>query len=228
MTHYDRKSVRPKVQMFWTDNGGNFKSKELIKFCLNTASNVNIRLLIVRSRIAEQIKKDNSGTNSVHVPTLRTVGWLLGRGTTNDTTQSICRRVGLYDFKLKNYGPKARWITTSWGFSYALISKNNRYKLELRSRKCIFLGYGEIKHRFWDPKKRKIVRSSDIVFNKSAMHKTIERCLEVQMVTFSKVPTLHDGSTHNRRSASPVAESSIADSAQPNDSALDHLIHFLY
>ena len=66
--------------------------------------------------------------------------------------------------------------------AYALIPKDDHRKLEPRSRKCIFLGYGpdgEIGYRLWDPEHRQIVRSSDVVFNESAMHKTAKRPIEV-------------------------------------------------
>ena len=57
------------------------------------------------------------------------------------------------------------------------------------------------------------------------MHKTDERPIEVRKVIFSEVPTLHEGPTHNTRSVSRVTKNSrteSTDSAQPNDSALDH------
>ena len=66
--------------------------------------------------------------------------------------------------------------------AYALIPKDDRRKLEPRSRKCVFLGSGpddEIGYRLWDPEHRQIVRSSDVVFNELAMHKTAERPIEV-------------------------------------------------
>ena len=57
------------------------------------------------------------------------------------------------------------------------------------------------------------------------MHKMAERPIEVRRVIFSKVPTLHEGPTHNTRSISWVTDNSrtkLTDLAQPNGSALDH------
>ena len=111
---------------------------------------------------------------------------------------------------------------------YALIPKDDRQKLEPRSRKYVFLGYGpdgEIGYRLWDPKHRQIGQSSDVVFNESTMHKTAERPIEVRRVIFSELPTLHDGPTHNTRSVSRVTDISSTESsysAQPNGLALDH------
>ena len=105
------------------------------------------------------------------------------------------------DDKLRIFGCKA----------YALIPKDDLRKLESRSRKCVFLGYGpdgEIGYQLWDPEHRQIIQSSDVVFNKSVMHKTTERPIEVRRVIFSKVLTLHKGPTHNTRSISRIAENS--------------------
>ena len=99
--------------------------------------------------------------------------------------------------------------------AYALIPKDDRRKLEPRSRKCIFLGYeldSEIEYQLWDPEHRQIVRSSDVVFNESAMHKTAKRPVEVRRVIFSEVPTLHERPTHNTRSVSRVTKHSQTES----------------
>ena len=104
----------------------------------------------------------------------------------------------------------------------ALIPKDDRRKIELRSRKCVFLEYGpndEIGYRLWDPEQRQIVRSLNVVFNESVMHKTAERPIEVRRVVFFELPTLLVGPTHNTRSVSRVTDIShieSTDSAQPN------------
>ena len=77
------------------------------------------------------------------------------------------------------------------------------------------------------PKNRKIVQSSDVVFNESAMHKMIKKPIELQRVTFSEVSALHDVPTQNLRLALHVAESSCIESppanlALINVSTLDH------
>ena len=116
--------------------------------------------------------------------------------------------------KLRIFGCKA----------YALIPKDYRLKLALSSRKYIFLGYGhdgEIGYRLY-PEHRQIVQSSDIVSNELAMHQSATNLIEVLRLIFSSVPTLHEGPTHNTRSASQVAKPSNINSTLPNDSALNH------
>ena len=47
------------------------------------------------------------------------------------------------------------------------IDKSLRSKLESKSRKCFFIGYGEgdFGYRLWDPEDSKIFRSRDVIFN---------------------------------------------------------------
>jgi hypothetical protein len=50
--------------------------------------------------------------------------------------------------------------------AYALVPRDECRKLELRSRKCMFLGYGpdgSFGYRLWDPETHQVVRSSDVV-----------------------------------------------------------------
>ena len=57
------------------------------------------------------------------------------------------------------------------------------YKLDPKSKKCIFMGYGtsdEMGYRLWDPKSHKIIRSHDVFFNEKKMHKMPIRDVEMQ------------------------------------------------
>ena len=57
--------------------------------------------------------------------------------------------------------------------SYVHIDSAERSKLDAKSNKCVFVGYGGDKfgYRFWDYKNRKIIRSRDVIFNKNVMYK---------------------------------------------------------
>ena len=50
--------------------------------------------------------------------------------------------------------------------AFVHILKDERSKLDVKVKPCIFLGYGHEKfgYRLWDPLSRKIVRSKDVVF----------------------------------------------------------------
>jgi transposase InsO family protein len=89
--------------------------------------------------------------------------------------------------------------------AYALVPRDERRKLKSRSRKCVFLGYGpngSFGYRLWDPETHQVVRSSDVVFNESAMHKAADCWIGLRRVTFADVPTPSDGPAQHTRSAS--------------------------
>ncbi|KAG6752446.1 hypothetical protein POTOM_044674 [Populus tomentosa] len=57
--------------------------------------------------------------------------------------------------------------------SYIHIDSDARNKLEAKSKKCFFIGYGdeEFGFRFWDDQNRKIIRSRNVIFNEKVMYK---------------------------------------------------------
>ena len=57
--------------------------------------------------------------------------------------------------------------------SYVHIDSAKRSKLDAKSNKCVFVGYGgdEFGYRFWDYENRKIIRSKDVIFNENVMYK---------------------------------------------------------
>ncbi|KAL5759614.1 hypothetical protein ACOSQ2_018452 [Xanthoceras sorbifolium] len=57
--------------------------------------------------------------------------------------------------------------------SYVHIDSTEKSKLDAKSNKCVFVGYGgdEFGYRFWDYENRKIIRSRDVIFNENLMYK---------------------------------------------------------
>jgi hypothetical protein len=53
------------------------------------------------------------------------------------------------------------------------IDKENRTKIEAKSKKCSFIGYNvnNFGCRLWDYKNHKIIRSIDVIFNEKVMYK---------------------------------------------------------
>ena len=73
--------------------------------------------------------------------------------------------------------------------AFCHIPKEFRDKLAPKSKKCIFLGYGEpgeMGFRLWDPEAKKIVRSHSVFFNEEKMHKKPVKTVEVRRVIFQE------------------------------------------
>lgn len=68
--------------------------------------------------------------------------------------------------------------------SYVHIDFDARNKLEAKSNKCFFIGYGDKKYGywFWDAQNRKIVRSRNVIFNEQVLYKDRDRTERVDSV----------------------------------------------
>jgi hypothetical protein len=55
----------------------------------------------------------------------------------------------------------------------SILIKKNRTKLEAKSKKCTFIGYGvdDFCYRLWDYENHKIIRSRNVIFNEKVMYK---------------------------------------------------------
>ena len=63
--------------------------------------------------------------------------------------------------------PKIKHLRVFGCDAYAHVAKDERKKLESKSRKCIFLGYGELVkgYRLYDPDRGRVIYSRDVLFN---------------------------------------------------------------
>jgi hypothetical protein len=98
-----------------------------------------------------------------------------------------CRYCFLLDkqrtFKLLDGGiPKEAWTGKKVNYSFLKtfdceafvhIDKENRTKLEEKSKECTFIGYGvnDFVYCLWDYENHKIIRSRDFIFNEKVMYK---------------------------------------------------------
>ena len=81
--------------------------------------------------------------------------------------------------------------------AFCHVLKHLRDKLSPKSKKCVFLGYGEpgeMGFGLWDPESKKILCSSDVYFNEEKMHKKSIKTVEICRVVFQE-----DGQVHNRQ-----------------------------
>ena len=76
--------------------------------------------------------------------------------------------------------------------AYAHIPKDERQKLDPKARKCIFLGYGtETKgYRLFDPERRRLFHSRDVVFNEKHKPGLQEETNEVFMEELMESPVV--------------------------------------
>ena len=61
--------------------------------------------------------------------------------------------------------------------AFVHIPKDERSKLDVKTRQCVFIGYGqdEFGYRFYDPVQKKLVRSRDVVFMEDQTIQDIEK-----------------------------------------------------
>ena len=59
--------------------------------------------------------------------------------------------------------------------TFSHIDSRNRTKLEAKSKKCVFFGYGidEFGYRLWDFENYKIVRTRGVIFNEKVLCKDL-------------------------------------------------------
>uniref|UniRef100_A0A2N9HLM6 Integrase catalytic domain-containing protein n=1 Tax=Fagus sylvatica TaxID=28930 RepID=A0A2N9HLM6_FAGSY len=64
-----------------------------------------------------------------------------------------------------------------WCKTFAHVPKEQRLKFDDKAIPCIFVGYGdaEFGYKLWDPKKKKMIRSRDVVFHENENIKDFEK-----------------------------------------------------
>ena len=83
--------------------------------------------------------------------------------------------------------------------AYAFIPHEKRTKLAPHATKCIFLGYGtdgEFSYRLWDPENRKLIRSSDVLFNEDSILSRNHQKIMGQNVSFEIATDGVEGLAH--------------------------------
>ena len=91
--------------------------------------------------------------------------------------------------------------------SFLLINSSNRDKLDLKARKCYFIGYGSdmFGYKFWDDQNKKIIRSTNVTFNENLFYKDK---FSAESVGASKVLELSEKATLEEISESDIANRS--------------------
>ena len=88
--------------------------------------------------------------------------------------------------------------------AYVFIPREKRTKLAPHAKKCIFLSYGtngEFGYMVWDPKKRRLIRSSDVVYNEDSILSWNQQKIVGKKVSFEIDIDVVEGPTHRTKLA---------------------------
>ena len=79
--------------------------------------------------------------------------------------------------------------------AYSLIEKEKRSKLNSKSTKCVFIGYGgdEYGYKLWDFQNNKIIRSRNVVFDEEHTYKDRNDAGEEKKHEFIELDPVRDG-----------------------------------
>ncbi|CAH9120743.1 unnamed protein product [Cuscuta epithymum] len=112
--------------------------------------------------------------------------------------------------------------------AFVHIPKDERSKLEAKTRQCIFLGYGqdEFGYRLYDPVEKKLVRSRDVVFCEDQTIKDIQKVQMTATQMYDDLVDLGDEGTHNESTtvddtAQPDTHQDTVDTQTPEDETTD-------
>ena len=97
--------------------------------------------------------------------------------------------------------------------AYVHVAKDQRSKLDSKSKPCIFLGYSEDEfgYRMWDLLDKKVIRSRDIIFMED---QTIEHWRQQKPKPSSQPTTIMESALVDPISTQPIGRQHPADEAE--------------
>ncbi|GKE42917.1 retrovirus-related pol polyprotein from transposon TNT 1-94, partial [Tanacetum coccineum] len=168
-----------RVKCLKSDNSGEYSSREFIEYC--TKNEIRMLKTVLetpqQNGVAERMNRTlNERAKSMRLhagfpkmfweDSVTTVAYLINRGPSVPLGFRI---------------PKEEWQGKEVSLahlrvfgcdSYVEVKDVARDKLDAKSVKCTFIGYGsdEMGYRFWDSKSHKVVRSRDVSFNEDSLY----------------------------------------------------------
>ncbi|KAE8676976.1 Vesicle-associated protein 4-1 [Hibiscus syriacus] len=141
-----------KVKRLRSDNGGEYRDKRMNRTLNERARSMRIHAGLPKFLWAEAIN---------------TAAYLINRG------PSVPLDGGIPEEAWSKKEINLSHLRVFGCISYVHINSAERSKLDAKSNKCVFVGYGgdEFGYRFWDYENRKIIRSRDVIFNENVMYK---------------------------------------------------------
>ncbi|KAL5745430.1 hypothetical protein ACOSP7_026576 [Xanthoceras sorbifolium] len=169
-----------KIKRLRSDNGGEYRDSRFREFCANSGIKMEktVPMTPQQNGVAERMNRTlNERARSMRLhaglpkmlwaEAVNTAAYLINRGPSVPLDGGIPEEV--WSGKEVNISH----LRVFGCISYVHIDSAERSKLDAKSNKCVFVGYGgdEFGYRFWDYENRKIVRSRDVIFNENLMYK---------------------------------------------------------
>lgn len=169
--------IGKKIKCLLTDNGGEFCSLKFDNFCADNG--------IRRIKTVPFTPQKNGGAERLNQTILERARCMLSNAGLGkefwaeacNTTVYLINRApsSRLDFDI----PEERWTSKRISFNhlrvfgcdaYVHIPEEQRTKLDFKSKRCVFLGYGEhqFDFRLWDPVTQKVICSKDVIFNEKS------------------------------------------------------------
>ncbi|KAL5739216.1 hypothetical protein ACOSQ2_028396 [Xanthoceras sorbifolium] len=169
-----------KIKRLRSDNGGEYRDSRFREFCANSGIKMEktVPMTPQQNGVAERMNRTlNERARSMRLhaglpkmlwaEAVNIAAYLINRGPSVPLDGGIPEEV--WSGKEVNISH----LRVFGCISYVHIDSAERSKLDAKSNKCVFVGYGgdEFGYRFWDYENRKIIRSRDVIFNENLMYK---------------------------------------------------------
>jgi hypothetical protein len=169
-----------KIKKLRSDNGGEYEDTGFKRFCFENGirlertvpgtpqqNGVAERMNRTLTERARSMRIQSGLPKQFWAEAINTAAYLINRGPSVPLEQRIPEEV--WSGKEVNLS----WLKVFGCIAYVHISDHARGKLDPKSLKCTFIGYGgdEFGYRLWDDQNKKIIRSRDVIFNEKLMYK---------------------------------------------------------
>ncbi|WVY99473.1 hypothetical protein V8G54_015558 [Vigna mungo] len=169
-----------KIKKLRSDNGGEYEDTRFKKFCYEHGirmertvpgtpqhNGVAERMNRTLTERARSLRLQSGLPKQFWAEAVNTATYLINRGPSVPLEHKIPEEVWSgKEIKLSH-------LKIFGCVAYVHISDQGRNKLDPKSKKCTFIGYGEDEfgYRLWDNENQKMIRSRDVIFNEKVMYK---------------------------------------------------------
>jgi hypothetical protein len=218
-----------KIKKLRSDNGGEYEDTGFKRFCFENGirlertvpgtpqqNGVAERMNRTLTERARSMRIQSGLPKQFWAEAINTAAYLINRGPSVPLEQRIPEEV--WSGKEVNLS----WLKVFGCIAYVHISDHARGKLDPKSLKCTFIGYGgdEFGYRLWDDQNKKIIRSRDVIFNEKLMYKDSSTAQSTSPVQNDPVSTeladLSDSSVAQQVGEDPQPEEPTEQQAPQN------------